>query len=262
MPAKRDKEKLRGGNVSAVHRIGNTVHRDLKPESLQIHRLLHHLEKKGFKYAPQIVGIDQGKEILTYLDGEAGNYPLKEYMWSNETLTEIAKILRLYHDSVSDFAWDENWKPLDHTPPPYELICHNDFAVYNIIFNNEKPIGIIDFDHAAPGPRLWDIVYTLYTCVPLSRFYLAPSNGQKVYYDSTQDERIKQRINLFFQAYGQEVAEDFLEMAVRRLEALCKTILRKADEEDMAFVSMIKEGHLEHYQKDMNFIRKNGHKWI
>lgn len=261
MPAKWDKEKLTGGNVSDVHRLGNTVHRDLKPESLQIHLLLHHLEKKEFKHAPQIVGTDNGKEILTYLDGEAGNYPLKEYMWSDEALAEIAKILRLYHDSVSDFSFDENWKPLDHTPPPYELICHNDFAVYNIIFKNEKPIGIIDFDNAAPGPRLWDIVYALYTCVPLSRYYLSPLNGQKVYYDATQDERIKQRINLFFQAYGQEVAEDFLEMAVRRLEALCKTILRKANEEDMAFVSMIKEGHLEHYQKDINFIRKNGHKW-
>lgn len=262
MSANNDGEKLSGGNVSDVYRFGNTVHRELKPQSFQIHMLLSHLEKKGFQHAPQLMGVDNGKEVLTYLKGEAGNYPLKEYMWSDEVLKDIAKMLRLYHDSVSDFSFDENWKPLDHTPAPYEVICHNDFAVYNIIFHNEKPIGIIDFDNAAPGPRLWDIVYTLYTCIPLSRYHLAPSNGELVQYDPVQDDRIKQRIKLFFESYGQKVAENYLEMLVMRLEVLCKTICRKSDEGDAAFQRMVKDGHLEHYQKDIKFIQANGHKWI
>ncbi|MBU9672679.1 aminoglycoside phosphotransferase family protein [Planococcus sp. CP5-4] len=261
MSAKKDGEKLSAGNVSDVYRFGNTVHRELKPESFRIHLLLNHLEKKGFQHAPQVVGVENGKEILTYMEGEAGNYPLKEYMWSDEALKEIAKMLRLYHDSVSDFSFNEDWKPLDHTPRPYEVICHNDFAVYNIIFNNEKPIGIIDFDNAAPGPRLWDIVYTLYTCIPLSIYHLASSNGKLVHDDSTQDERIKQRIKLFFEAYGEEVAENYLEMVVLRLEGLCKTIRRKAEAGDIAFQNMIKDGHLEHYEKDINFIQKNGYRW-
>lgn len=261
MAANKDGEKLSGGNVSDVYRFGNTVHRELKPESSQIHLLLNHLEKKRFQHAPQVVGVENGKEILMYMEGEAGNYPLKEYMRSDEALKEIAKMLRLYHDSVSDFSFNEDWKPLDHTPRPHEVICHNDFAVYNIIFNNEKPIGIIDFDNAAPGPRLWDIAYTLYTCIPLSRYHLASSNGKLVHDDSTQDERIKQRIKLFFEAYGQEVAENYLEMVVLRLEGLCKTIRRKAEAGDIAFQNMIKDGHLKHYEKDINFIQANGHRW-
>lgn len=261
MSANKDGKKLSGGNVSDVYRFGNTVHRKLKPQSSQIHLLLNHLEKKGFQYAPQVVGVENGKEILTYIEGEAGNYPLKEYMWSDEALKEIAKMLRLYHDSVSDFSFHEDWKPIDHTPRPYEVICHNDFAVYNIIFNDGKPIGIIDFDNAAPGPRLWDIVYTLYTCIPFSRYYLAPSEGGIIHHASAQDDRIKQRIKLFFEAYGQEVAENYLEMVVLRLEGLCKTIRRKADDGDIAFQHMIKDGHLEHYEKDINFIQENGHRW-
>ncbi len=55
-----------------------------------------------------------------------------------------------------------------------------------------KPVGIIDFDVAAPGPRLWDIAYTLYTCVPLSRVYYTES-GEAVHYDSSQHaDRIKE----------------------------------------------------------------------
>ena len=30
-------------------------------------------------------------EILSFIEGEAGNYPLKEYMRSNDVLKEIAK---------------------------------------------------------------------------------------------------------------------------------------------------------------------------
>jgi thiamine kinase-like enzyme len=89
-------------------------------------------------------------------------------------------------------------------------------------------VGIIDFDVAGPGPRLWDIAYTLYTCVPLSRFYLSET-GEEVYYKSLQHaNRIKQRVRLFFKSYGEGIEEDYLEMVLLRLEGLCKTITRKA----------------------------------
>jgi hypothetical protein len=127
-------EILSGGNVSNVYRLGDTVRRDLKDESFEIHKVLKHLESKGFSNAPKFLGIDdRNREILSFIEGEAGNYPLKSYMWSNDALKEIAKMLRLYHDAVSDFPIEESWQPLDNTPQPFEVLCHNDFAVYNII---------------------------------------------------------------------------------------------------------------------------------
>lgn len=259
-----NKEKLTGGNVSDVYRIGDTVRREVKPESPQIHRLLKHLEDKNFRYAPRFLGIDEnGREVLSFIEGDAGNYPIKKHMWSNGTLKGIAKMLRLYHDTASDFSFDESWKPLDNTPQPLEVLCHNDFAIYNIIFEGEMPTGIIDFDHAGPGPRLWDIAYTLYTCVPLSRFNLPESVEEEVYYNSSKDaDRIKQRVKLFFDSYGMEIDEQIIEMVLLRLEGLCKTIARKADEGDLAFQKMISEGHTEHYQNEMKFIREHGKEWI
>lgn len=72
------------------------------------------MENKGFIYAPKFLGIDEkGREILSFIEGEAGNSPLKEYMWSNDVLKEIAKLLRLYHDSVGDYLIEEVWQPIE-----------------------------------------------------------------------------------------------------------------------------------------------------
>ncbi|KOP63754.1 aminoglycoside phosphotransferase, partial [Bacillus sp. FJAT-21351] len=66
----KDEEILTGGNVSNVYRSGDTVRRELKPESRKIHDLLKHLESKGFSYAPKFLGIDEkGREVLSFIDG-------------------------------------------------------------------------------------------------------------------------------------------------------------------------------------------------
>lgn len=117
MPNRSNEELLAGGNVSKVERSGNTVRRELKSNSKRIHALLKHLDNKGYDYAAKYLGIDEkGREILSFIEGEAGNYPLKQYMWSDDVLQEIAKMLRQYHDSVSDFSFDDSWKSLDNTP--------------------------------------------------------------------------------------------------------------------------------------------------
>jgi thiamine kinase-like enzyme len=48
------------------------------------------------------------------------------------------------------------------------VICHNDFAPYNLVYDGGRAIGIIDFDFASPGSRLWDLAYLAYRIVPLS----------------------------------------------------------------------------------------------
>ncbi|MTH54828.1 phosphotransferase [Bacillus mangrovi] len=265
MESQNDREKyLTGGNVSGVYKVGDTVRREQKPGSHRIHALLNHLEMKSVEGVPRFLGIDgKDREILSFIEGEAGNYPLKTYMWSDEALKEIAGMLRTYHDAISDFPIDQGWQPIDNTPKPLEVICHNDFAIYNLIFNEGVPAGIIDFDMAAPGPRIWDIAYTLYTCVPLSRLYHKES-GEAVYYDRKKDDvLIKKRVDLFFDSYGMEgMKKGILEMVLLRVEGLCKTMQRKAKEGDAAFQKMIDEGHYDHYQEDLRFIREHGREWV
>ncbi|MEK4373223.1 MULTISPECIES: phosphotransferase [unclassified Bacillus (in: firmicutes)] len=256
-------ELLTGGNVSNVYRSGDTVRREVKSDNINIRKLLKHLEKKNFSYAPKFLGVDeQGREVLSFIDGVAGHDPLKEYMCTHDVLKEIASMLRLYHDAVQDFSISDDWERMDNTPNNIEVVCHNDFAMYNIIFKDKKPVGIIDFDVAAPGPRLWDIAYTLYTCVPLSRFFRTETGEVVNYLSLDHADQIKHRVKLFFESYGEEIAEDYLDMVLLRLEGICQYMKRQACEGDIAFQNMIQEGHLEHYQKDIQFIHEHRKEWM
>src|SRR5579871_1663987 len=99
---------LSGGNVTPVVRINETVRRAVGPWSPAVHDLLRHLEARGFDAAPRVLGIDeQGREILTYIPGEVGRYPLPSYMWTDDTLVAAARLLRRYHDAT-----------IDYVPPP------------------------------------------------------------------------------------------------------------------------------------------------
>ncbi|MDE0564250.1 aminoglycoside phosphotransferase family protein [Exiguobacterium sp. B2(2022)] len=257
-------KRLSGGNVSTVYKKGNYVYRTQKEGSERIHQWLRHLEAKQLSGVPRFIGIDdRGREVLTYLEGETADYPLKSYMWSDEAIQDVARLMRRLHDASTDFEWSSDWAPIDNTPQPLEVICHNDFAVYNTIFHVGKVSGIIDFDLAAPGPRAWDIVYALYTFVPLSRRHQAES-GEVIYYDAVRDdESYKERVSLFLKAYGwDDPKEDWFKMLQLRIEALCLLMKRKAAEGDIAFQKMIDEGHYDHYQEELRFIQTHGHKWF
>ena len=85
-----------------------------------------------------------------------------------------ARLMRRYHDATVGYAPPDGavWQ-LQATPGPHEVICHNDFAPYNLVFTNWRPHAIIDFDTAGPGPRIWDVSYAAYRFVPLQQRALA-----------------------------------------------------------------------------------------
>lgn len=168
-------------------------------------------------------------------------------------MKKIAEMLRGYHDAVEAFPFIEEFEPLDNTPANYEVLCHNDFALYNIIFQGGKPAGIIDFDVARPGPRIWDIAYTLFNCVPLGRYH--------PFEKAEHAQKINARIKKFFTSYGVVPPCDLFEIVKRRLEGLCHTLIRKAEEGDPAFQKMVKEGHVDHYKKEIQFIRSYEKTW-
>jgi hypothetical protein len=87
--------RLEAGNTSSVWRRGTTIRRSTGPWTPSVHRLLRHLEAAGFQGAPRVLGLDeQGREILSYLEGEVPVYPTPPELCSEEVLEEVARLLR------------------------------------------------------------------------------------------------------------------------------------------------------------------------
>ncbi len=238
---------LNGGNITGVVRIGKTVHRSIGPWSATVHSLLQYLEAKGFEGIPRFLGFDQqGREILSFIEGEIGNYPLQSYMWSDENVREVALFLRRYHDATIGYvaSHDAIWQLEYPDHRQHEVICHNDVAPYNMVYRDRKPQALIDWDTAGPGPRIWDIAYAVYRFIPLS--YAQDMQALGLTDPITQAKRLR----LFSQTYGLTYPyEEILDAVERRLDALCALILGRIH--DPVYRKMIDEGHLDYYRREI-----------
>lgn len=162
-----DVEELHGGNSNAVTRIGTTVRRPTGAWTPAVHRLLAMLREAGITEVPEAFGIDdEGREVLSFIRGDVGHYPMPPWVWSDAILRESGRLLRRLHDASATVATERmTWQlPTHH---PVEVVCHNDVAPYNLVFRDGHVVGLIDFDTASPGPRIWDFAYLAYRLVPL-----------------------------------------------------------------------------------------------
>jgi aminoglycoside phosphotransferase len=239
-------EKLTGGNSSIVARVGVTVRRETRPWTARVHGLLAHLRSKGVMEVPAPLGFDdQGREILTFIPGKAGHAPTAELL-SEDVLVSAARLLRRIHDASEDIAagWDAGWQA--QTRQPVEVICHGDFAPYNCVFDQGRLVGVIDFDHAHPGSRAWDLAYALYRFAPIA----APSNPD--HFGSVQEQ--SRRARLFCDMYGMRERVNIVQMVQLRITAMAEYLRNGAAQSDQRILTNIAEGHLEIYLNDLAFL--------
>ncbi len=146
---------LNGGmRTESVLKIGDKVHRTRSSNYKFIHSILLYLEKNSFAYSPKFIGFDKNdREILTYIAGEVP----RTFTLSLNQKIESIKILKNFHDLLAEHK----------SVGEYETICHNDFAPWNIIVKNNNVVGVIDFDECAPGYRIDDVAYFIWTFLDL-----------------------------------------------------------------------------------------------
>ena len=200
--------ELSGGNVNSVRRVGDTVTRVAGPWTATIHRYLQHLADAGVDWIPRPLGVDGGREILSFVEGEVPLYPLPEWVWTDDALEDAARHLRALHDASLGFdATDATWQwPVAE---PFEVIRHNDFAPHNLAFADGRVVGAIDFDLCAPGPRISDIANLATRMVPLT---------SEVHVGAVGSDQWQRRIQLMLRAYGSDTHwVDVVRAAVPRL---------------------------------------------
>ena len=236
--------------MTSVVRVGNTVRRSTGPWTPTIHALMRHLRASGFVSVPEPLGIDEkGREILSLLPGAPATYPLPAFAWHDATLVTVARALRAFHDASVGFVMprDGSWQWPAHQPA--EVICHNDFAPYNLMFENGKLSGVIDLDLASPGPRVWDMAYTAYRCVPLTD----PNNPDAPFPGQDAQQR---RLAAFCAAYDDQTIKppSVLAAASRNLRELVAFIKRRAAEGDRAQQIVLERGDVQIYLRDIAYI--------
>jgi hypothetical protein len=191
-----DPEMLVGGNMGVVVRVGDTVVREAGDWTPAVHRLLDHLERHGVQGVPRVHGrTDDGREVLSFVPGTVPSWPLPAWLWHDKALVSSARLLRRIHDASTAADRAGPWRSPIHEPQ--EVVCHNDFATYNLVFDDGMAVGVIDWDFASPGPRLWDLAYLAYRIVPMTT--LDEGDG------FTADER-RQRLDLLLREYGTDAS--------------------------------------------------------
>ncbi|MGA7149311.1 MAG: aminoglycoside phosphotransferase family protein, partial [Microbacterium sp.] len=232
-----DERPLDGGNSNTVVRAGETVRRIPGSWTPAVHALLRTLRDAGMTEVPEPHGFDeQGREVLSFLPGRVGNYPLPDWLWAPVILDDAGALLRRMHDaSVSLVGQDLAWgSPRRESA---EVICHNDFAPYNMTFADGRVAGVFDFDAASPGPRLWDLAYLAYRLAPLTE------DAETEF----TDEQLVARIERLIEAYGKpyELADLLETLTNRLLDLAAYTDQRLLDTDDPSFAE-----HAAMYRRD------------
>lgn len=237
---------LRGGNSNRVVKEGDAVIRQTGPWSPFVHELLQYLTAHGFTESPVLLEATDSTERLSFLAGDVGNDPLAAYVQTDRVLVEAARLLSRFHDLTAHFvvpAGSVFQLPLADDLA-WEVICHNDFAPYNCVFRAGRIVGIIDFDTASPGSRLWDIAYAVYRFVPLAHEAHAQALGWNPIPDRAR------RLKLFCDSYGLHdptARAALIETVVKRLAGLMDYIRQTSSTPD----------DLPLYQRDVAFIEAN-----
>jgi hypothetical protein len=241
-----DEEPLSGGGLSPVTRKGLTIRRKTGEWTPAVHALLDHLDRVGFNGAPKPLGLDsRGREVLTYIEGVPGDAA----GGSDDELKSAARLIRHYHEAAATFESppDAAWRYMVGAPRTGQIICHNDLAPVNTIYDGNEAVGLIDWDFAAPASPKWDVAYALYRYVPLYDDLFFDQLGRR------PPDRIG-RIRLFCDEYGLGDRIGLLDLVRQRVQVLHDSVRQWAAAGTPEFEAIWRDTHGKQWLRSIRFV--------
>ena len=254
-----NREILTGGSMNQTEKIGDIVHKTSKGHPM-VRSYLSYLEEAGMPGVPRFLGLDgQGRDMFTYIPGKTMGHDFDHHhpcLTSDDTVADTARFLRKLHDVSAGFlpqAEKNNWKNPFFPDQDYETICHGDTGIWNFVFVNDRIAGLIDFEQAYPGTRVWDLTQTLFCVIPLVPYG---------YEASKHAAERRRRINLFFDSYGMRRPANIAALIAQRIQLDCDDTVKRAQAGDEECRKMIADGHhMAHYNRVIAHLKECGHEW-
>jgi mutator protein MutT len=224
-----DGERLPGGHVGGAVRIGTTVRRPTGPWTPAVHALLTHLRGEGLRDVPRVLGTDErGREVLSWLPGRVVDVDTEPI--GDALVVDAMRWLRRYHEVVRGFrpAGVVRWRNHEGELGAGEIVCHHDFAPYNVAEQDGRVVGVFDWDMAGPGTPIEDVAFAAWNFVPLWR-ELGPVSTAR-------------RLRLLCEAYGGMYPLAVLPMVVTRITAATDRISRGQAAGDPGMLNLARVG--------------------
>ena len=238
-----DEQVLSGGHSGIVVKVGDTVRKAPGEWTPRVHELMTALRRAGLELVPEPRGYDdRGREAIEYVEGVVPVYPMPGWVWSDDLLVDVARAMRRVHDVTATLDLPTSgWRR--PALEPADVICHGDIAPYNAVCHDGSLLALIDWDHARPAPRGWDVGYAAYRWVSLT-----PPGHPDGHRLSTADR--DRRLALLCDAYGGIEPLDVVRWAILRLEDLVRYARERANAGDPFAQATIDAGHSALYTAD------------
>jgi hypothetical protein len=246
---------LKGGLITSVVRVGNTVRRQIGPWSPAIHALLRHFEALGVEGVPRLLGVDQrGREILGYIEGAVPTGADPELV-TDEALVDVGQLIRRLHDATATFTLPEGvaWHYRSYGGPEPHVICHHDLSPRNTVFRDGRAVAFIDWDFASPSAPILDVVRAAWQFVPLAHPTNARAQGWR------EPPNYCRRTRILVDAYGLLLSEraGFALKACERIEGSASVIESLAAAGNPPFVRLVESGVVRAIRADQAWIREH-----
>lgn len=244
---------LPGGvaNRGGVTRAGDHVLRPSNPHTPSIHRFLRAMHEAGFDGVPRPVGVDEdGRERITFIDGEVALPPYPAWVQSDDALASIAALLRRFHDASRSFdPTGCTWSDEVADPMGGSIVGHNDVCIENVVFRDGIAVGFLDFDFAAPGRPEYDLAQFARMCIPIE------PEVDAVKLNWLPADRAK-RLRVVADSYGLDAdgRRRLLDIMPTAIERSCEFVLRRVEDGDPNFTWMFELlGGIERYERRPQF---------